>query len=444
MVKECKSAIISIRSMKKKTAKFDFEMSIDGDWSRIKTALITLVKWSVLAIIVGGVVGLVASLFCMAIGWATTTRTDNLWLVLLLPLAGLLIVWIARRSHDQSNIDTVMGALNSGKKIPWVLAPVIMVSTFISHLFGASVGREGAALQLGGSMGESLSRILRLSARDKKILIESGMAAAFSALFGTPIAAAIFPIAFTRVGNFHFAALLPCLVSSVVANRISLLMGNHAEAFAVADLTDFSALTVLQILPLAILAGLVSVLFCKLLYQSGKMMQKWFKNPYVRIFMGGLVIVAMSVIAWTPNYLGGGVDVIESAFAGEVSPVAWLLKIAFTCVAVAAGFKGGEIVPSFFIGATFGAVLAPMIGLPVDICAACGLIAVFCGVTNSPITSIVMAVELFGTSGLVLYAVTVAVSYVVSGYYGIYKQQSFQSSKFSWEDTKLHPRDVLE
>lgn len=428
----------------KNTTVFDFELSVDGDWPRIKTALIALVKWSVLAIIVGGVVGLIASLFCMAIGWATETRTDNLWLVLLLPFAGLLIVWIAKRSHDQSNIDTVMGALNSGKKIPWVLAPVIMVSTFISHLFGASVGREGAALQLGGSMGESLSRILHLSAKDKKVLIESGMAAAFSALFGTPIAAAIFPIAFTRVGNFHFAALLPCLVSSVVANRISILMGNHPESFSVADLTNFTGFTILQILPLAIVAGLVSAFFCKILFQSGKLMQKWFKNPYLRIFVGGVVIVVMSVIAWTPNYLGGGVDVIEAAFAGEVSPFAWILKIAFTCVAVAAGFKGGEIVPSFFIGATLGAVLAPFLGLPVDICAACGLIAVFCGVTNSPITSIIMAIELFGTSGIILYAVTVAVSYVVSGYYGIYKQQSFQSSKFSWEDTKLRPRDVLE
>lgn len=413
------------------------------DEKQIALSFKTFIKWSLLSIIVGLVVGFIAALFCMAVNWATSFRSNHLFIVFLLPLAGILIVLISKLFHDSSNIDTVMGAITSNKKVPIALAPVIMLSTFISHLFGASVGREGAALQLGGSLGEALGKIFKLDKKDKKIIIMSGMSAAFSALFGTPIAAAIFPIAFVKVGNYQFSALLPCMFSSLIANEISLSLGNTPESFLVDDLVYTSGLMILKIIPIALLAGLISAIFCKLLFKSGAFMKETIKNPYLRIIFGAILTIILALTIQSADYLGGGIPVIEEAFDKTANPSAFILKMLFTCIAVSTGFKGGEIVPSFFIGATLGSALSPLVGLPIDVCAACGLISVFCGVTNAPLTSIIMAIELFGAEGLPFYGISIAISFVISGYYSLYKNQQFAFSKYKKENSHTKAIDVL-
>ena len=390
------------------------------------------VKWVIFAILVGTIVGLCGSAFYFGMSYVTFLRTAHPWLILLLPAGGLVIVGLYHLFHDEKDTGTnlVISAIHSGDELPFRMAPLIFVSTLITHLFGGSAGREGAALQMGGSIGNALGRLFRFDEKDKHVMIMCGMSAAFSALFGTPMAAAIFPMEMVSVGVMYYIALVPCVISSLVAHGIAVSFGVSNELFLIGEIPAFGILSSVKISVLAILCALVSILFCVILHQTGHLYKKLFKNPYLRVFAGGCLIVLLTCLVGNQSYNGTGINIIENCINGTVRPEAFLLKMLFTALTLGAGYKGGEIVPSFFTGAAFGCLFGNLLGFSPTLCTAVGMTSVFCGVTNSPITSLLISFELFGYDGMPYFLLATAFSYMLSGYFGLYHSQKIVYSKY--------------
>jgi len=391
-------------------------------------------KWVLIASLVGIVVGLVGVAFHHALSFATEFRTENRVIIFAMPVAGLIIVAIYKllgMSNDPGTNCIIKGARGE-KKVSLKLAPLIFAATFLTHLTGGSAGREGAALQIGGSLASPVGKILKLDKQDTSTLIMCGMAAGFSALFGTPIAAAVFAVEVVIVAAAQYAALVPCMISGIAASVVARIFSVKPESFIVQGIPTLdgnSGLDLVRVTALGIGCAAVSVLFCVVIKATGRTYEKYFKNDFVQILAGSGIVILLTVLLGTTDYNGAGMDVIERAFSGEASPVAFLLKIAFTALTLGAGFKGGEIVPSFFTGATFGCVFGGLLGLDPSFGAAVGLLTVFCGVTNCPFATIILSIELFGAGGLAYYALAIAVSYMLSGYWGLYSAQRFGQSK---------------
>lgn len=390
-----------------------------------------LVKWAALACAVGPGVGIVGVAFHMAITWATEQRLAHGWLLYLLPLAGMAIVGLYHLGgvYEDKGTNLVLNAVRGEGPLAFRTAPLIFVTATLTHLCGGSSGREGAALQLGGSIASSVGRRLGFGQEDRRVMVVCGMAAAFSALFGTPLTAAVFAMEVVHVGVMHYAALVPAILSSLIASLLAGRLGQAPTAFSVAQVPDLSPLSLLQTVILGVLCALAAILFCQCLHMAHDFYQRFLPNPYLRAAAGGGVIILLTLLVGTRDYNGAGGEVIAAAVAGSAVPPAFLLKILFTALTLGAGFKGGEIVPVFFTGATFGCLAGPFLGLPASFSAAAGLAAVFCGVTNCPMASLILAYELFGGEGLGLYGVVCAVSYLVSGYGGLYSAQEIVYSK---------------
>ncbi|MBE6680020.1 MAG: chloride channel protein [Ruminococcaceae bacterium] len=400
-------------------------------------------KWVLIALLLGVVGGLVGSAFHILVDIATETRENNDFLIWLLPLGGLAIVFLYRFAHATKGVDTnrVIEAVDAdNKSIPFVMAPLIFVSTVLTHLFGGSAGREGAALQIGGSIGYKIGKLLRLDKRDMHTIVMTGMSALFAALFGTPVAATFFAIEVVSVGVMHYAGLVPCIVSAFMSSFIAKAFGLHPVRFEGIAIPDVNIKFMGKALVLAVLCALLSVVFCVSLEKCEHLFKKVFKNPYVRIFVGGCVIVALTMLLGTHDYNGAGMNVIERALSGSARWEAFVLKLLFTVITVSAGFKGGEIVPTFFIGSTFGCVVAPLIGLDPSFGAALGFIALFCSVVNSPVASVILAVEVFGGEGILFFAAVCCISYMTSGYSGLYHSQRIVYSKYSEKYINIHTR----
>ncbi len=395
--------------------------------------ILVLLKWIALSMVIGIVIGVIASGFSHMVTWATAYRMGHPLIVLGLPIGGLLIAFLYRISGEENNSGTnlVLDAVRTEENIPLRVAPLILASTIITHLFGGSSGREGAALQFGGSIGSTIARLFRLNESTTRIVIMASMSAAFSALFGTPLAAAIFSMEVISVGIMYYAALVPCLFSAFCAHAVAVYFQVHSTQapYPVDTAPVFYSINGLKIVVVGICCAAVGVIFCIALHTCGDLYKKYFKNSYVRIFVGGLLVVGLTWIVGTQDYLGLGGNVIHASFEGAARPEAFIFKIIFTCLTLCAGYKGGEIVPSLFIGATLGCFLSGIIGLPADICAASGMVGVFCAVTNSPISSILIAFELFGFTAMPYFSSTIAVSYMLSGYFSLYHSQKIVYSK---------------
>lgn len=396
-------------------------------------------RWIILAIITGFVVGGVGILFVKGLGLANNFRGEHPEIILGLPLAGLALVFLYKISNYENDKGTnlVISTLHAESQIPFRMAPLIFVATITTHLFGGSAGREGAALQLGGSIGNQLGRWFRLDEDDTRLIVMCGMSAAFSAIFGTPLAAVIFAMEVATIGGMQYAAFVPCMVASLVASSFATATGCHAESFTITEPVDFAVVPALLIVLLGILCALVSIFFCQALHSSGHLFKKYLPNPYLRIVVGALAIILLTIILQTSVYSGAGVNLIEEAFLGEAPKMAFLWKIIFTAITLGVGFKGGEIVPSFCIGATFGCLFGTLVGLSPSLCAAVGMVAVFCGVTNSPITSLVIGFEMFGFDCMKYLLIGVAISYMLSGYTGLYSEQTILQSKFKTQTINI-------
>lgn len=391
-----------------------------------------LLKWLVIGTAIGLIVGVVGSIFSHALTFANHFRAQYPQVILALPLGGLLIVFLYRffKNTGDKGTNMVITSIHSSNDIPFKMAPLIFISTVITHLCGGSAGREGAAIQIGGSIANRLGKMIRLNEDDQHIIIMCGMSAGFSALFGTPMAAAIFSLEVVCIGIMQYSALVPCVTAAMIAHFVADFFKVLPETFVVAEVPEMTAVNFLKMIPFAVLVGGVSIGFCIILHTAERMYKKYLKNPFIRIFVAGCIVILLTMILRTDFYLGSGMNIIEHIFEmGDTEGYTFLLKMVFTALTLGAGFKGGEIVPSFCIGAAFGCVTAFLLGLPTALVAACGMVGVFCGVTNCPLTSLLIAFELFGFEGMPYYLITIAVSYRISGYYGLYRGQKIMCSK---------------
>ena len=389
-------------------------------------------KWIVFAIVSGVVIGGIGTFFYFCLAAVTQFRGEHPWILWLLPVGGVLIVGAYRllRNETDTGTNQVIASIHSGENLPLRMAPSIFFSTLVTHLCGGSAGREGAALQIGGSIGNTLGSLFRFDEKDRHVMTMCGMSAAFSALFGTPMAAAIFAMEVESVGIMYYAALVPCVIASLVAHGIAVYFGATGESFLLAGLPDFTIGNAVKISILAILCGFVSILFCVLLHQASHLYKRFFKNPYVRILAGGCIVIALTLLVGDQRYNGAGMNLIEECMEGHVRPEMFLMKIIFTALTLGAGYKGGEIVPSFCIGGTFGCLFGTLAGFSPALCTGAGMAAVFCGVTNCPISSLLICFELFGYEGMPYFLLTIAFSYLFSGYFGLYSTQKIMYSKY--------------
>ncbi len=391
---------------------------------------LTFLRWVLFASIIGLVVGGVSIAFYYTFGFVTGLRLASGWLLYLLPVGGLAIVLLYKICGVEKDGGTnfVLLAVRDNAALPLRTAPLVFVSTMITHLFGGSSGREGAILQIGGSISASLGRLLHLDDKDSRIITMCGMSAAFSALFGTPLTAAVFAMEMVSVGVMYYAAIVPCVVSALVGVFLARLCGMAPTAYAISVLPDTTPVLMLQIIALGILCAVLSAIFCRLMHSSQRLFGK-VSSPLLRVALGGALIILLTLLVGTRDYNGAGGDIIAAAIGGSARPEAFLLKMVFTMITLGAGYKGGEIVPVFFIGSTFGCVVGSIIGLPGAFGAAIGLVSVFCGVTNCPMSSILLAMELFGGVKMPMFALAIAVSYMLSGYYSLYSEQKIVYSK---------------
>ena len=378
----------------------------------------------------GAICGLVGSAFNLTVGWVTSFRGSHHWLIYLLPVGGVLIAALYHMTKTEgAGTNKIIDSVHEGKKVPLMLVPVIFVATAITHLVGGSAGREGAALQIGGGIGFRVGKLLHLDEKDMPLVTLCGMSAVFAALFGTPLTATIFALEVISVGVVYYSGFIPCLVASLVAYGISRLIGIAPMGF---DMI-FEPLKVGMILRtclLAVVCAVVSIVFCVTMHQTERLAAAKIKNTYLRGAVGGVVLIVLTKLAGSYDYNGIGTQMIASALAGADTPDwAFFWKIVFTAVTIGFGFKGGEIVPTFFIGATLGCVLGPVLGMPAGFAAAIALVAMFCGAVNCPIASIILSVELFGSSNLIYFALACGISYMLSGYFGLYSSQKIIYSK---------------
>ena len=391
-----------------------------------------LLKWLALAAVTGLACGLVGTAFHKGIDCVTELRLGHPWLLWLLPIAGLAIAGFYRLTKTEGKgTDDVIDAVHAGKPLPILLLPAIFLGTVLTHLCGGSSGREGAALQIGGGLGYEAGKLLHLGEKDLPLATLCGMSGVFSALFGTPLTATVFALEVISVGVLYYAGLVPCITAAMAAFGVSTLMGVEPTRFAVA-MPPVTLETMVPVVALAILCAVVSILFCKGLHWTERLLDRGFRSPWVRVLAGSVLLIGMSLLT-NGDYNGAGMDVIARALAGEADGWAWLLKILFTAVTIGCGFKGGEVVPSFFVGAAFGCFMGGLLGLPAGFGGAIGLVAVFCGAVNCPVASVLLSVELFGSAGAPYFAVACALSYLLSGYCGLYSSQTILYSKLRAE-----------
>ena len=398
----------------------------------LKRALLyakALFKWTYLSLVIGILCGIAGTAFHVAVEKVTDFRAGHGFILFLLPAAGLLIVFLYKTFKTEGvGTDHILTAVQSGGPVSALLFPSIFIGAVLTHLCGGSAGREGAALQMGGTIGYHTAGLFKADDRDRRTCVMAGMAAFFSALFGTPLAAAVFAVEVVSVGLFYHVALLPCLMAALISYGVSLLLGVAPTRFALSA----PALTLpmaLRVAVLGVLLALLSMFFCFFMHLVHKAFHR-IKNAWLAAVIGGLIVIALTLLVGNSDYNGAGMGVIQRAIeGGEAFPAAFLLKIVFTAVTLASGYKGGEVVPSFFVGACFGCVAAPLLGISASFGAALGLIGVFCGAVNCPLASIFLAIELFGGEGVPYFALICVLTYILSGYNGLYSSQRLLYSK---------------
>lgn len=387
----------------------------------MKREIAIILRVLIIAIILGVILGLAGGAFYLCIRGATGLRQDHPVILFLLPVGALLITFFYNAFEKESDGGTnrVIEATYSDKPVSIKMAPAIFVSTVFSHFCGASVGREGAALQLGGSLGYNVGRAFHLSSDEKKMCVVLGMSACFSALFGTPMAAAIFALEIAIVGKMNLKWLVPSLLASYVARFTARAIGAPDLKMRLEAGTSFTGLNILRMLVIAAACGVVAWIFVTMLLKF----KPHIKNQYITAVVLGTVVLGLSFIFKGQTYNGAGVELIPQFMEGNVVPWQFAMKLVFTLLSVWAGYRGGEIVPSFYIGAALGATLGNLLGLDPSLACAIGMVSLFCGVTNCPIAAFIIGLEIFGAGSAPFFMVAAAVSFACSGKACLYTTQ---------------------
>jgi len=389
-------------------------------------------KWLFLACLIALLAGSASAFFLFALAWATDTHHAQRWLICLLPLAGFAVGWCYLRfgQNVEAGNNLIIDEIHDPKTmIPRRMAPLVLAGTIVSHLFGASVGREGTAVQMGGALADVVTRLLRVRREDRRIILMAGISAGFASVFGTPLAGAIFALEVLAVGRLRYDAIWPCAIAAILADQVARLWGVHHHVYRVDLIPQLSVWT----LGATVLAGALFGLAGQSFARATHALSAWFKRRIayapLRPLAGGSLIALLAISLPVERYLGLGIPTIVEAFQQPTLPYDFLGKWAFTVLSLGSGFKGGEVTPLFYIGATLGNALAPLLDLPIPLLAGLGFVAVFAGAANTPIASTLMAMELFG-SEIGLYAlIACVVSYLFSGQAGIYRAQRIDQSK---------------
>lgn len=395
---------------------------------RFVTAALSLhlFKWTVLAIMVAVLAGSASAFFLFALDWATRTREAHRWLLWGLPLAGFAVGWVylklGRRVEAGNNllIDEIHDPKNV---VPLRMAPMVLASTVISHLFGASVGREGTAVQMGGALAEQLTHLFKLQHEDRRVVLMAGISAGFASVFGTPLAGAVFALEVLATGRLRYEALLSCVIAAVVADQVGLLWGVQHTRYVVGQLPHITAWLLLAMVIAGVVFGFAGRVFAMSTHALGGWMTQRIAYAPLRPLLGGVVVAGAVLALNADRYIGLGIPVIVEAFTQPLPATDFVGKMVFTIASLGSGFKGGEVTPLFYIGATLGNALAPVLQVPFALLAAVGFVAVFAGAANTPLASTLMAMELFGAEVGVFAALACTTSYWCSGHTGIYRAQ---------------------
>ncbi len=415
-----------------------------------------LLRWTIIIFPVSISIGVLVAFFLWLLDIVTILRWQNLWLIFLLPVAGVLIVWLYHRfgknSHTGNNliIDEIH---QPGGGVPLQMTPLILFTTIITHLFGGSAGREGTAIQMGGSMASQFAGWFKLPGHDKQILLMCGMSAGFAAVFGTPVAGAVFALEVLYIGRIKYDALIPCLIAGIIAHITCVTCGIQHTHYTIAykggidsffPHISFDLILLVKVIIAGVLFGFAGFVFAELSHFIKNKSQQLIPAPWLVPVAGAILVVGISYLLGTFDYLGlgvttpneNGVSIVNAFKTGGAGYFSWFWKLVLTAITLGMGFKGGEVTPLFFIGATLGNILATISGAPVDLLAGLGFIAVFAGATNTPLACTLMGIELFGSENIIYYAVACFTAYYFSGHSGIYKSQRVAVAKFTVDSNK--------
>lgn len=401
-----------------------------------------LLKWAVICLIIGACIGTASAGFLQSLNWATDFRESHLWLIAILPIGGFLIGLLYY--HFGKDVETgnnlIIDTIHEPKQvIPFRMAPFVYIGTMVTHFFGGSAGREGTAIQMAGSIADQFSKPFKLSVQDRQILIIAAVAGGFGSVFGTPLAGAIFAIEFYFIGRIRYNALFPAFLTAILADIITKLWQTPHTHYHIPYIPEVSFLNILYAILAGIFFGICASTFSKMIHKTGAIFKSVISYPPLRPFVGGIIVACTVWIIGTTKYIGLGIPTIVESFDQQLPAYDFALKMILTIITLSAGFKGGEVTPLFFIGATLGNALSLFIPLPTGLLAGMGFVAVFAGATNTPIACSIMAIELFGVECGVFVTIACVVSYLLSGHSSIYTRQVIGEAKnqrFSNEEGK--------
>ena len=398
-------------------------------YNNFKESIIILknfIKWFLLSVLYGIIVGIVISFFLKSLQLATSIRKANPIIISLLPFGGALVSYLYLKYGKDSSKgnNLIIERINKGEAdIPFRMAPLVFFGTFITHLFGGSAGREGTGVQIGASITSKLSKLLKLNKKDTTIIIISGVSSGFGVVFGTPIAGTIFGLEVSTIGKMRYEAIIPCLISSYIGNFIARLFKVQHTHYPMEIVSNSDYTIFYKVILCSILFGLVSKLFSELTHYLKQCFTQLIPKPYIKSFVGGCIVILIALVLQTQMYLGLSLDLLKHSFENSVVGYTFIIKLILTSITLSTGFQGGEVTPLFVIGATLGSFLAPIINLPISFLAGLGMIAVFCGGTKTPLASFAMGLELFGGGNIKYIFITCVISYVFAGKSGIYSSQ---------------------